>query len=99
MSEGKVKDTLVKFKNAILRLAEDGDSYRQKLSEVIENLHKKNEEMEKRMNDMQQNIQKLIAERKTARENKDWKKADGLRDQIIELGFEVKDTDKGQEIK
>ncbi len=63
MSEGKVKDTLVKFKNAILRLAEDGDSYRQKLSEVIENLHKKNEEMEKRMNSMQQNIQKLIEDR------------------------------------
>jgi cysteinyl-tRNA synthetase len=46
-----------------------------------------------------ENIQKLLDERKTARENKDWKKADELRDQIIELGFEVKDTDKGQEIK
>jgi cysteinyl-tRNA synthetase len=38
-----------------------------------------------------ENIQKLLAERKTARENKDWKKADELRDQIIALGFEVKD--------
>jgi cysteinyl-tRNA synthetase len=38
-----------------------------------------------------ENIQKLLAERKIARENKDYKKADELRDQIIALGFEVKD--------
>jgi len=38
-----------------------------------------------------ENIQKLLAERKLARENKDYKKADELRDQIIALGFEVKD--------
>lgn len=38
-----------------------------------------------------ENIQKLLDERKLARENKDYKKADELRDQIISLGFEVKD--------
>jgi cysteinyl-tRNA synthetase len=38
-----------------------------------------------------ENIQKLLDERKTARENKDWKRADELRDQIISLGFEVMD--------
>ncbi len=38
-----------------------------------------------------ENIQKLMDERATARQNKDWKKADELRDQIIKLGFEVKD--------
>jgi cysteinyl-tRNA synthetase len=38
-----------------------------------------------------ENIQKLLTERKLARDNKDWKKADELRDQIIALGFEVKD--------
>jgi cysteinyl-tRNA synthetase len=36
-------------------------------------------------------IKKLMAERKIARDNKDYKKADELRDQIIKLGFEVKD--------
>jgi len=47
---------------------------------------------EKRLNlDVPENIQKLLAERKLARENKDYKKADELRDQIIALGFEVKD--------
>jgi cysteinyl-tRNA synthetase len=36
-------------------------------------------------------IQKLLAERQIARQNKDWTRADALRDQIIKLGFEVKD--------
>ncbi len=53
-----------------------------------------NLESEKRFNlDLPENIQKLIEERKLARTNKDWKKADELRDQIIKLGFEVKDKD------
>lgn len=38
-----------------------------------------------------ENIQKLLEERKTARANKDYKKADKLRDQITTLGFEIKD--------
>jgi cysteinyl-tRNA synthetase len=38
-----------------------------------------------------ENIQTLLAERKLARDNKDYKKADELRDQITALGFEVKD--------
>jgi cysteinyl-tRNA synthetase len=41
--------------------------------------------------DIPENIKKLIDERKLARENKDYKKADELRDQITALGFEVKD--------
>jgi len=36
-------------------------------------------------------IQKIIAEREIARKNKDWERADELRAQIIEMGFEVKD--------
>lgn len=44
-------------------------------------------------------IQKILDERADARKNKDWKKSDELRDQITALGFDVKDTDKGQEIK
>jgi cysteinyl-tRNA synthetase len=43
--------------------------------------------------DLPENIQKLMDERKLARTNKDYKKADELRDQIIALGFEVKDRD------
>lgn len=43
-------------------------------------------------------VQKLLNERQTARDEKDWAKADEIRDKIKELGFEVKDTDNGQEI-
>ena len=43
-------------------------------------------------------LQKLLDARKTARENKDWKKSDEMRDEIKKLGFEVKDTDDGQKL-
>ena len=37
-------------------------------------------------------VQKLIDEREVARRGKDWKKADLLRAQITEFGFDIKDT-------
>jgi cysteinyl-tRNA synthetase len=44
------------------------------------------------------NVQELVKQRQIARENKDWAASDLLRDQIVSLGFSVKDTPKGQEI-
>ena len=43
-------------------------------------------------------IQKLIEERKQARELKDWAKSDEIRDIINEKGYEIKDTKNGTEI-
>jgi cysteinyl-tRNA synthetase len=40
-----------------------------------------------------------LIQRKEARENKNWSESDRLRDEIAKLGFEVKDTSEGQEIK
>jgi len=40
-------------------------------------------------------IKKLIQEREKARKEKDWDKADKLRDEIKKKGFEVKDTKEG----
>jgi cysteinyl-tRNA synthetase len=37
-------------------------------------------------------VKSLIQDRKVARENKDWKKADEIRDKIKLLGFEIKDS-------
>lgn len=37
-------------------------------------------------------IQSLIDERERARKAKDWKKADAIREQLLKLGIEVKDT-------
>jgi cysteinyl-tRNA synthetase len=43
-------------------------------------------------------VQVILDQRTIARDNKDWKLADELRDQIAELGFVVKDTGNGQEV-
>ncbi len=43
-------------------------------------------------------VLELVNERKLAREQKDWDKSDKLRDKIVELGYNVKDTKNGMEI-
>ncbi|MFA5937005.1 MAG: cysteine--tRNA ligase [Candidatus Paceibacterota bacterium] len=43
-------------------------------------------------------IIKLAEEREQARKNKDFKKSDDLRDKIISLGYEIKDSDDGFKI-
>ena len=40
-------------------------------------------------------VRELILFREQAREKKDWKRADQLREQIGKLGFEIRDTDDG----
>ncbi|MDC7126117.1 MAG: cysteine--tRNA ligase [Spirochaetales bacterium] len=41
----------------------------------------------------------IVKERENARAEKDWTKADELRDKLLELGIEIKDTAKGAEYK
>lgn len=41
-------------------------------------------------------ISKLVDARKIARESKDWNRSDELRDQIMALGYDLKDTSEGQ---
>ena len=43
-------------------------------------------------------IKKLVEEREKTRLDKDWSKSDELRDQIKNLGYEIKDTENGTEI-
>ncbi len=43
-------------------------------------------------------IIKIAEERELARKNKDWKKSDELRDKIISLGYEIKDSSDGYKI-
>lgn len=45
-----------------------------------------------------QQIQELLDERQVARDSKDFTKSDELRNKISELGFEVKDSNEGQQI-
>ena len=44
-------------------------------------------------------IKQLLEERKNAREQKDWKKSDEIRDMLKQKGYIVKDTKNGVEIK
>lgn len=46
-----------------------------------------------------ENINVLVATREEARKNKDWAKSDEIRDEINSLGYDISDTDKGQEIR
>ncbi len=43
-------------------------------------------------------ITALLEKRRDARERKDWNSSDMLRDELLHLGYTVKDTEKGQEI-
>ncbi len=40
-------------------------------------------------------VEKMLEEREAARKNKDWATADELRTKILEVGFEIKDSDSG----
>jgi len=44
-------------------------------------------------------IKELAEKRLKARENKNWKLSDELRDKINELGFVINDSNKGYELK
>ncbi|HVY68052.1 MAG TPA: cysteine--tRNA ligase, partial [Patescibacteria group bacterium] len=44
-------------------------------------------------------VKKLAARREAAREEKNFKKSDELREEIGSLGFEVMDTPEGQKVK
>jgi len=45
-----------------------------------------------------QEIEKLAEEREQARKDKDWPKADQIRKQIEEKGYQIEDTDKGPKV-
>jgi cysteinyl-tRNA synthetase len=48
--------------------------------------------------DIPEAVSALLTERNTARDNKDWKKADDLRTQIRALGFEIDDSATGAKL-
>lgn len=46
-----------------------------------------------------ENIKALVNSREEARKNKNWIESDRLRDEINSLGYEILDTEKGQEVR
>jgi len=48
--------------------------------------------------DLPKEVQSLVEQRETARFQKDWKRADALRESLLQQGFLVEDTAKGQKV-
>lgn len=48
--------------------------------------------------ELPEEVQKIVDERKFARENKDWAKSDELRDTLNQMGYIVKDSKDGMEV-
>ena len=63
----------------------------------IKNAKKHIEDMNKE--EIPEEIQELINKRNEARQNKDWKKSDEIRDAIIQKGYSIKDTKDGIIVK
>ena len=59
----------------------------------------KKEEKDESENLIPEEIKVLLEERKIARENKDFKTSDEIRDKLKEMGYVVKDTKEGQVIE
>jgi len=49
--------------------------------------------------DVPEEVKKLVAEREEARRNKDWARADELRDRVLEMGFIIEDRPDGSIVK
>ena len=56
------------------------------------------EDLPAQAGEIPEEVKKLLEEREQARQKKDFKKSDELRDKINSLGYEVKDTESGQKI-
>ena len=52
----------------------------------------------KRESDLPEEVVRIAQERKIARQNKDWATSDKLRDQLLQLGYIVKDSKDGYEL-
>ena len=86
---------LVKFANTNLQ----EDSSRPFIDEVLKTVVKLCDilglKVEKEEETLDSEVEKLIAQRQEARKAKDFAKADAIRDQLLEMGIELKDTREG----
>ena len=115
VSNDVINDFKIKFEEAInddlnmpmaMGIVWDVIKYPSKSKKLAELLEKFDEvlglkisEIDKNTSDLPDEVKELIEQRKTARENKDWKQSDILRDKINELGYLIKDTKNGMEVE
>jgi len=53
---------------------------------------------EQKLEEIPEEILRLVEEREEARKQEDWQKSDEIRTKITSLGYEIKDTDEGANI-
>jgi cysteinyl-tRNA synthetase len=68
---------------------------RDKVLNTLENIDRVLDVLELRPMETNREVEKLVQEREDARKERDWDKADHLRQRISEMGFEVTDTKEG----
>jgi len=90
---------LINQMNKLIDQEAIGQNNAKSISEFILNIDKilglKLNEDKNISKDRKSKIKELIAERGIARKNKNWSKADEIRDELLKLGAEIKDTGKG----
>ncbi len=69
-----------------------------KFDEVL-GLNLANASKEKLELDLPKEVEKLVKQRKLAREQKNWAESDRLRDEIQKLGYCIKDSKTGMELQ
>ena len=67
--------------------------------DTVMGLNIEENKQEKKTEEIPEEIKDILEQRKQARESKDWKTSDELRDRLKELGFSVRDSKDGQTVE
>ena len=79
----KLAELLLKFDEVLGLDIKNANKYLQELKDMQNNI------------EIPEEVKKLVEERKTARQEKDWEKSDTIRNKIENLGYSIKDTKDG----
>jgi cysteinyl-tRNA synthetase len=90
VDKGGKRATLLDF-DRVLGLGLSGSNKR-----LVEMLSGKGKRL--KIGELPDAVKKLVDEREVARKNEEWEKADKIRDELKEKGYEIEDTDKGPQM-
>jgi len=91
----KKANTVIAKQKISPKLAEETINTIKELGHILGILEKEVPTEEK----LPENVEELIAQREEARNKKDWKKADAIREQIKNLGYVLEDTSEGPKLR
>ena len=94
--------SIFRFVRDLNKYLDDNEVLEENKSEVLDYFKKINSILGVLSNEtirLDDEVMQLIKERDEAREKKDWKKSDKIRDELSKRGYVVEDTEKGTRIK